>query len=78
MKIDHMIGGNPELTDHAAWQKSLPKNPALLKIYSHVKWSDVASKSGLVSATVVSNLNKAITDRMTKREAVSNSCTLFK
>merc|ERR1719312_633219 len=68
MSIDHRIGGNPEIGDLTGWQKSLGKNPALIKIYSHVKWSDVASKSGLVSAAVVNNLNKAITDRMTQRE----------
>ena len=71
MSIDHRIGGNPEIGDLTGWQKSLAKNPALIKIYSHVKWSDVASKTGLVSAAVVNNLNKAITDRMTQRENVS-------
>ena len=69
MNIDHRIGGNPELTDQTSWLNTLSKNPALLKIYSHVIWSEVALKSGVVSGAVIANLEQAITSRMADREA---------
>ena len=71
MNIDHRIGGNPELTDQTVWINTLSKNPALLKIFAHVQWSEVASKSGVVSGKVVENLQLAISSRMSEREAVS-------
>ena len=71
MNIDHRIGGNPELTDQTVWINTLSKNPALLKIFAHVEWSEVASKSGVVSGKVVENLHLAISTRMSEREAVS-------
>jgi hypothetical protein len=71
MNIDHRIGGNPELSDQATWVATLAKNPALIKIYSHVIWSEVATRSGAVSPTVAVNLQAAITARMAAREAVS-------
>ena len=71
MNIDHRIGGNPELTDQTTWINTLSKNPALLKIYSHVEWSEVAKQSGVVSETVKANLHQAISTRMAEREAVS-------
>ena len=61
MNIDHRIGGNPELSDQTAWLNTLSKNPALLKIYSHVIWADVAKKTGVVSDLVVANFRQAIT-----------------
>ena len=76
MNIDHRIGGNPELSDQTAWLNTLSKNPALLKIYSHVIWADVAKKTGVVSDLVVANLRQAITSRMAAREAVSLKFTV--
>ena len=71
MNIDHRIGGNPELSDQTAWLNTLSKNPALLKIYSHIIWSEVARKAGVVSEVVITYLEEAIISRMADREAVS-------
>eukprot|EP00927_Polykrikos_kofoidii_P033917 TRINITY_DN28755_c0_g1_i1.p1 TRINITY_DN28755_c0_g1~~TRINITY_DN28755_c0_g1_i1.p1 ORF type:complete len:1451 (-),score=180.91 TRINITY_DN28755_c0_g1_i1:162-4514(-) len=68
MSIDHRIGGNPELTDDTAWNASLSRNPALLKIYSYTEWSDVAAMSGAVSAAVVANLRKAVRKHLAAAE----------
>ena len=70
MHIDHRIGGNPEVVDDAAWLKGLALNPALLKIYSQVDWPTVVGKASIaLSATVVDNLRRAISERMAAREA---------
>ena len=71
MNIDHRIGGNPELTDQTNWINSLSKNPALLKIYSHIIWTEVAKQTGGISEKVIENLGIAISTRMAEREAVS-------
>ena len=42
-----------------AWLKSLSLDPALLKIYAYVDWSEVASRAGVVSAAVLANLRMA-------------------
>ena len=72
MNIDHRIGGNPELTDQTNWVNTLSKNPALIKIFSHVIWTDVAKESGGASDKVIENLGIAIANRMAEKEAVSN------
>jgi len=68
MSIDHKIGGNPELTDQEGWKRSIAKDPALIKIYSHVDWAFAAENTQAISSSVVANLRRAIKDRMDKRE----------
>ena len=70
MHIDHRIGGNPEVADDSAWIKGLAINPALIKIYTQADWPTVAEKASIgLSKSVLANLKRAISERMTSRDA---------
>ncbi|CAF1363919.1 unnamed protein product [Adineta steineri] len=64
IKVDHLLGGDPTLTNYTLWRKSLGANPALLKIEHYTPWYEV----GILSTAVKENLRRIIQRRTSEAD----------
>ena len=66
IQVDHLIGGNPVLTNATLWAASLSTSPALLKIEHYTPWYEVPT----INASVKENLRRIIQQRTTEADLV--------
>ncbi|CAF3920502.1 unnamed protein product [Rotaria sordida] len=64
--MDHLIGGDPTLTNNTLWQASLAANPALLKIEHFTPWYEVP----MLDAAVKENLGRIIRQRTNEADLI--------
>ena len=57
--LDHLIGGDVNVSDFDQWQETLSYSPALLRILKYISWLDIVPNS-----TIKTNLQTAMADRI--------------